>query len=1320
MINATGNGRAATRWALSPGWYVLRLNQKKPAAGILDLTLGPPGLIPPAPEPPGPPGPVLPLGVQSADTGSSLRLVTNSVPGMVGGLQLRDVPPELDDGPLVLTLPAGETQTLQVHTAHAGTLVVRDIAVGPPIEQHAVAAASETSVTLPAADHARTLAVAWLPPATPVAPAPSPPPELTALRDNAPVFLDLAREQQASFALQVAQGGLFGVTTLGRLRTEGTLGTSFVPELDRAQGNGVGANMLLQRYLRAGRYRLNVTARDSAGHLGVVAAPARLAEGATLLAGLSVRASLPAGTGVAFPLRIARAGNYRLDLLGLGGPFAARLEDAEGWPLLREGDLNGLERDFRPGAYRLIVQPPAVAARAVARLARIVPAPAIEGHGPHVLPFDAAQSATWREPVSRGAPRTPDRWTFALAGPAKITLDLTGEGMAAVLRADAPDAKPLGHVDGDGKLQQTLPAGRYVVEARALERNDRLDYSLTLNSEELQPDVPRTVQLPADLPFALAEPRVVSLTSFGSIPLRAVLRAADGGVLASVAERTDDWNIALSRPLPAGRYRLKVAALAPAVAAKAPESGDPDPSQSADQNAMGMPGPNPGGPGLTPYTPAARAPATLHRHHRHRDDTDTTDTAANIAPAVGAPATPGTTEITLALAADLADETLAKDGSAALAGAGVHHLILPTAAPVTLRIVAAEAPVEVTLAVEARTPDGAWRRIGQDQGLAPLLAIPGDGGTWRALVWSVDGANAPIRLATTLADAPAQALGDAHFLPAPLARLTTQWGVAHLYDPGAATLEVTGPGTPLFAATALGDAATRVDASDPARPARVYATSEQVWLVTRMPGATAAAFAQAARLPANSQTGLDLPAGGRARFPLAANAADATCAFVASGIGRPGLDAGRAMGVAGSSAFGLCGGDRLAVWNAGGRDALRMTLHRYQLALAPVRPVDLAFSGTVAAHAALPLHLPPGTKRLDASLAAGSALVAGWTAPGAVTAWTGSAPLTRSLAGDWTDILLVNTADTPAPAAVAALPVDATKPLAGGAVIGRFYGADGSFVLPVKARPGQRLLLAGAASATVLRADGQVREGGDLALGDGAATVVITHRTGAVALWLEGDGASPWDDAAPQDVALPAQVTLAGRTMALRLSRAAPALLHLRSTAPLILALGGARPMLFGQGATTDRYVAGGETVLRLLSPQDGPLSGTLELSVTPVAELVEGTGAPVAVGPGGAALFGFRVTAEGPVGLGVRANPDRVSARLLDDTGRELAHGVTLLHRLTPGHYLLEASVPPGAPTTMLRPTVLGIVPHRTPPPPELVRSLLIEAGFAPPDAAH
>jgi uncharacterized protein len=1268
VMNATGNGRTATSWSLSPGWYVLALRQAKPAPGILDLTLGPPGVLPAAPEPAGPANPVLPLGEHAAAvTGSSLRLFANAVPDGEPRLISRKLPVALTAGPVVLTPAAGDAPTLDLAIDRPGRLVVRDVDTATVLEQRVVAKGDTPAITLPSADRARTLAVAWLPPQTQATPSPAPLADLPVLRDGAPLFLDLARDQQASFSVQIAQGGLFRLATLGRLATEGRLGTAFLPALEQASGNGVGANMLLQRTLRAGRYRLDVTARGSSGRLGVVAAPAVLAEGATLLPGLSVRASLPAGGGVAFPVRIAEKGRYHLDLLGLGGKFTARLEDAEGWPLLVQSDLTSLDQDFVPGSYRLIVQPPAVAAQVVARLTRIEPPANIEGHGPHALPFEVAQSATWREPARRDAPRTPDAWTFSLAGPAKITLELTGDGMVAALRADAPDAAPLGRVLGGAKLVQTLPAGRYVVDASAQGRNDRLDYSVVLHSEELQPATPRVEKLPAEVPFAIAAPRVMSLTSFGDVPLRAVLHAEDGSVLARVVGRTDDWNIALSRPLPAGRYRLELSALPVPAATPAKEAAQPD--QPAPDQGMAQ--------DQQPAPTAEAEPAALQ------------------------------TELTLALPADLPDQALAADGGATLTGAGVHHVPLATAAPGTLLAVAAEAPVEVVLAVQARAPDGAWRQVGQDQGRAPLLAIPGDGGIWRASVWAVDGADAPVRFAVHTVAGPAQPPGLVRLAPVPLAGLGASVFAAAVHDSGAVALLAKGAPPDLLAASLPAEPAV------PPVGGIVGAQSETVWLIAR----TAQVDVTPAAVPPNGAMALTLPEGARANVPLSAPAEGSTCACVAaSGLGQPGLDGGRGMGVAEGSALALCGGATVSAWNAGNADALRITLRRERLTLAPSEQIELAFAGTVAAHTALPLRLPAGSKRLDASLAAGNALVAGWTAADAVTAWAGDAPLSRSLAGDWTDVLLVNAADTPAPAALTSVPADPATPLTASAVLRRFFGADGSFVLPITARPGQRLLLAGNATATALRADGQVREGTDIPL-DGPGSAVITHHAGALALWLEGDGASPWPGAAPQDVALPVRVPLSGEAMALHLAPGAPALLHLRSTAPLILAFGDQRPALYGQGATLDRYLAG-ETVLRLLSPQDGPLSGTLELAATPVAEVAEGMGAPVAVGPGGAAVFGFRITGEGPVGLGVRADPDRVAVRLLDETGRELDHGVALLHRLAPGHYLLEASVPPDAPTTLLRPAVLGISPHPTPPPPELVRQLLIAAGFAPPDA--
>jgi uncharacterized protein len=1412
VLNAMGDGRTATTWALSSGWYTLALAVKPGVAGILDLTLGPPGLVPLAPEQPGPEAPVLSLGEHQIDAQSGAQsrfaLLVNRVPGGPPDLLSRAVPVELADGPLVQTLPVGAALDVRVHARNPGVLQVRDIAGAAPLEIRAVNAGTTTSVTLAASDHARTVAIALLrPPLAP--PDPAPAPSLTSLRDREPAFLDLARDAQASFALTVGQGGLYRVETLGRLKTAGHIATAFIPVLGQATANGIGSNMLLQRYLRAGRYRLDVTARESAGRLGVSATATALSDGADLLPGGSARATLSPGRGVAFPIRITAAGRYHLDLLGDGRVFTARLEDADGWPLRAAGDLSSVDQDLLPGAYRLIVQPPSVQAQVVARLQRIEQPVALTGHGPHKLPFDAEQSLQWREPPGRDDPRAPDIWTFGLAGPAKVTLNIDGDGMAASLLADPsqaeppqagspqagslpagaakPGAPPLGRLLAGTKLVIDLPAGRYRVAASSLGRNDRLAYTITLHSDELQPDTPRRVTLPAEVPFAVAAARVVSLTSFGGVPLRAELRDAAGHVLARAAGRTDDWNIALSRFLPAGRYRLALAPLLPPSGRARSEPADrqdntsdndtdandsgkasegtasdadnqpmdqsagqtADQDASNDQTSTGQASNDQTSNDQSSNDHASNDQASNDQasndqasNDQASNDQASPDQASNDqADQAATDHRPARTEITLLLPRDMQDVPLAGDGAMVLPGGGIQHVKLPATQAGSLLVAAAEAPVELILALEQRAADGTWHTVGQSQGLAPILGTPvGDAAADRRVsVWTVDGGTVPIRLAARAVTATPVPIGTVPLAPVALGGVTGHWNAALVADPGANMLHLAEPDAGLLAASAPDQPAA------PPPDGTIVAQSDAVWLLAPDPTPPRLAVVQAGP---GAELTLGVPAAGRATLPIAvpmgAAPAGATpsgaiptgavpadgatgaklCAYVAaSGLGQPGLQAGRGMGVADGSGFALCGGATLAAWNAGDDTALRLRLRRYDLTPQPEVAVDQAFAGTLPPHAAVRLRLSAGIKRLDASLAPGGALVAGWQQADpitdAVTAWAGNAALSRSLTGGWTDALLVNTGDDPAPVALAVTTVGEPQSLASGGMFRRFFGAGGSFVLPLTARPGQRLVLAGDASASVQRPDGQVRQGRAIPL-DGPASAVVTHGTGPLALWIEGPGVSPWPDAVPCDVTLPQRLILDQEAMTLHLSPGAPVLLRLASTGPAIVAIGAEPPVLFGKGVALARYLPAGDTTLRLLSPQDGKLSGALELSGSPVIEVNEGLGAPVAIPPGGAAVFGFTVTAAGPVGLGVRADPDRVAVRLLDEHGATLQRGVSMLRHLTPGHYLLEASVPPDAPTTLARPAVLGIVPHPNPPPPDIIRGLLLAAGFAPPDNAR
>jgi hypothetical protein len=76
-----------------------------------------------------------------------------------------------------------------------------------------------------------------------------------------------------------------------------------------------------------------------------------------------------------------------------------------------------------------------------------------------------------------------------------------------------------------------------------------------------------------------------------------------------------------------------------------------------------------------------------------------------------------------------------------------------------------------------------------------------------------------------------------------------------------------------------------------------------------------------------------------------------------------------------------------------------------------------------------------------------------------------------------------------------------------------------------------------------------------------------------------------------------------------------------------------------------------------------------------------------------------------GPIGLGVRADADRVDVTLLSGSGRPLGHGSMQMATLEAGSYLLSLSAPADAPPVRARPAVVGLVPPDTGPPEDVIR---------------
>ena len=1263
---AVKHGRSASG-SVPAGYYELDLAPQTGALGSLELTVGTSGATPPPLAAPLPADPVIPLGIQTITPGQSLILDAGTGPDVTAGLVARRIPVALAEGPLVATVAAGDALAVPVQLAPGGTLSVSELGAGAiPFGQQG------TTVIVPVSDHARTVAIGWRRNTTPLAaiPAPPPPDRVATVQAGAPAFLDLRRGEERGFALDVPQGGLFRVETLGRLHTSGRLATAFIPELASDDGGGGGQNMLIQSALRAGRYRVDVKAVDSAGHLGLLASPAPLLPGGMLRPGGSVRASLAAGSGVAFPIEVSGGpeDSYHFDVLSLGAPWAGRLEDADGWPVAAPGPLDGLKAKLRPGRYTLVLQPDAVARHVAARLTRVVKPAEITGHGPHALPFESPQAATWREPDGTDRPRDPDQWAFSLPGPSTVTITLS-DGMTGELHRAGGNTAATRVV---GTWTGPLAAGDWRLDATSLGRNDRLGYKIGLSSPDLQPGAVRSVTLPATLSFSLAEPHVATVASWGATPVKATLRRGDT-VVARYGARPGDWNIAASRLLPAGRYSVELQSAAPP---------DMAPVQSATSTNVDDSNPPPDDEQEQQTSATNAATPDSATGSSGTDDSST-----------GATAEPPKVAVSLSLPAALR-ETAAPATAALLNGDGVHVLSLPTPPPDSLLVAAASAAAPAVLALERQ--DGAgWRTVALDAGTAPVVAAPADGSgaAWRVEAWALDPGPDPIRLAARAVSLPGSAPGPVTLaaldgMPVPVAAARVAFASAGIASIGPAPGALVGgwPGHGLVSAGAN----TVVD-------------GQALWLVAPKPGTVPVELLS---IPPGAQASMVLPAGLAATLPAVAGGVQLW--RVDSGSGQPSL--GVASGVAANSAIALASAP---VTLRG--DGLRLRLTRLAPGLLASRAVDGAADVTIPAGMALPLTLPAGNKAVQLDLAPGVAAFAGWHDPAPAAVWGASAPVSRSTAGAWTELLLVNTGDQPAPARVAAQPAAAAaEALRPGTVLKRFYGAAGSFDVPFDAPAGARLAVAGNASLIAVT-EAAVTMGAVT----GAGRAVVQHGPGAVAVWLEAPGVSPWPDAPAKTVSLPAQMMLSGVAATLTFTAERPMLLHVSTTAPVLAGLQQTGrtdpPALFAAGAELHRAVAAGPVTLRLFSADDGPLGGAVSMWAEPLAPLGEGLGDTVAIAPGGSAAWSFSLAKSTTIGVGIRAEPDQAQARLLDATGKVVGQGVAQLRSLPAGAYVLEARLPPAAPPALLRPALVGVTPRGNGPPPDVAQGYLELVGMKP-----
>jgi len=666
--------------------------------------------------------------------------------------------------------------------------------------------------------------------------------------------------------------------------------------------------------------------------------------------------------------------------------------------------------------------------------------------------------------------------------------------------------------------------------------------------------------------------------------------------------------------------------------------------------------------------------------------------------------------------AETVDAPLAAPGERKIADAVLHLIPLdlqPEDGP--LLVVAGRSVDTVGLVLEQRSGEE-WQAVGAASGRNARLAVARDAkADYRLRVWSMDHTLQPIALALR-AVAPTQAseaglAGGLSLTAVPGIEPPLGVAAVKLERPGLFRLDAAAPG--LAWATANGHALAH-------GPEVVVAGGSGLWFLDDLANATV----RAKRVvpDATEPLALTLPAGESAALPLAEGGRGPRLWLAESRVGQPGLSIGqadpRASGFAAGVAAALLpdAGDAASqtvrLWRADGAGELPVMLR--QIAFAKPARADQDWGEgdrSLDGGTALDLTLPKGNKRLRLALPPQAA--AALLKDGGVERllWSGAEALASSLDSSADHLLLLNAGTE---AGRLSLQVtagsDAGLTLAQGVMLRQSLPTAGSLRVEVGVAPAKPLTLhlsGPVEEALLLQQDGKLRSGTSAIVVDQPGLLVLRHGPGAIAAWLDNGDERSWLAAAktapPQT--LPATLPLSGAETAWRFAAPQPGLLHLSSAVPVLS--GVLRPdglpelTVWPQGANLHLFLpAGQDAVVGLRPLQDGALAGAARLSRSEVVAINEGLGPKVRLAPGDARLFGFTVTAAGPVGVGVRGEADSARVRLLDAGGRTLAEGAVAMADLAAGSYFLLIENRADAAATELQPALVGAAkPDRGPP---------------------
>ncbi|KMQ52555.1 hypothetical protein CHISP_0324 [Chitinispirillum alkaliphilum] len=370
-------------------------------------------------------------------------------------------------------------------------------------------------------------------------------------------FFDMEQNSESVYLFDISEPGIYRLETVGRLHTTLKVRDRLKKFTTSNTGSGINRNALIVDYFLPGRYQVVVrTEGRSAGRTGLLLDKNDLHYGGILQPGDDKRIITSPFSSVFYDFSVSTTDNYRFESFNRSGSFVLRLEDDDGWPLLRYGHRAPALTRLKEGKYRLFSMPVPYETIRITRYEKIPEPVSFIGKGPHQISVNQRVSAVWVEDkkISDSA-QSFVTYQFSTPAPIEASLSVT-PGFIATLKSRQSDSVLLSY---KYPTQVFLESGDYEIAIRPVRRSNHSEYQFAVTTNTLTAGLDYRFTGSRTFDVSVGQCGVYRFFSQGMHDYSATLLAADS--LTKIAFNDNaylDWNFNISQYLPSGNYLLRI------------------------------------------------------------------------------------------------------------------------------------------------------------------------------------------------------------------------------------------------------------------------------------------------------------------------------------------------------------------------------------------------------------------------------------------------------------------------------------------------------------------------------------------------------------------------------------------------------------------------------------------------------------------------------------------------------------------------------------------------------------------------------------------